>query len=314
MTLSPRDKRLLKVILVCVLALTATELAVRRFFGAAMANIEGEEAPVLEELQKNRTGAFALEDVLAAYERLADDMTKKLELLKKRLEFPFPDWTKPPADANPGEYFRRMHARKRDDLRAVCMNADVALLDGDLGFPPMGAIQKKKAEENLRKLSLVEKLVNLLAAARVAVIVKVKPLDPVLTGAFKEVPNPEYRPGSRLPRTIRHAYAPFIKEYPVSLELITDIDPLMEFLNNIRREKQFLLVRDISISSEPKIADRDLAERFKPGMLHVVIAAAGMSFLSGKELEALRTKAQKEEERTRWRYQPLPKDIEPLGY
>jgi hypothetical protein len=194
------------------------------------------------------------------------------------------------------------------------MENDVALLDGNLGFDLSGEVLRAPAIEDLKRLSLVDKLVNLLAASKVSVIVKVQPQEPVLTGAYKETPNPEYEPGTVTPKTIKQPYPFFIKEYPVSLELITHIDPLMDFLNNIRREKQFLLVRDISINSELGAANRELSERFKPGMVHVVIAAAGMRFLSGEEMERARSKNIEAAQYLQWRHKPLPDDVEPKGY
>lgn len=314
MTLSPRSKRLVLSLAAALLCMLLASLVVSRLFSSRIASLKKEEEPLLKGLERNRTGRITVEKALADYQSYEKQMLETLQTLKKQLEFPFPAWTVPNPDANPGEYFRRLHAKMRDDLRAVCMKEDVALFDSNLGFEPEGAIRKEKALEDLRKLAIVEKLVNLLAGAKVAVIVNVRPLDPVLTGAHKVIPNPEYRPGLKAPKTLRRDYPAFIKEYPVSIELAAGVDPLMEFLNNIRQEKQFLLVRDISVSSELKTGPKELKEHFKDGMLHVTISAAGMAFLSKEELEGLRTVARAEEDRLRWRYEPLPKDVRPGGY
>lgn len=315
MTLSPRNRRVLLTLIVGVLASILVGIFVSRFFLARIPDLEKAEKDAGKKIRLARPkGGLAIHKAIERHYNDRRKLEEILDKLKKDLEFPFPNWIAPPEEANPGEYFRRMHSRIRDDLRSTCMVAGVALLDGNLGFRGDGVIDKKQAVEDLKKLSIVEKLVSLLATSKVAVVVRVEPLDPVATGAYKEEPNPEYRPATAIPKTIKRPYPPFIKEYPVTIEIITYIDPLMDFLNNIRQEKQFLLVRDIAVRSQLKTRASDLAERFKPGMVHVAISAAGMRFLGGEELDDLRAKTRASELRERLKTEPLPTGVSAKGY
>ena len=134
-----------------------------------------------------------------------------------------------------GEKFRKKNDefdQQRDELLIECQKAapPALLTDRDLGFKeilrrpldPQGAI------ENLKRLSIVTRVVKLLAESGVAEIVKITHDEPDRAG-------PE-------------GFPDIIKEYSVQIVVMTRLDPLMKFLHNVRQPgKFFLVVRGLEI-------------------------------------------------------------------
>ena len=285
MKLSLSDKRFWMTAVIMALLTIAVLLVTDRIFSRRIEDLAKDAVPLNTDIMKNRSGKFRLDDNVREYTGLKKQVTTSIDELKTRLEFPFPAWVTPPNDAKAGEYFITMHSQRREDARTTCTMKGVQLLDGDLGFDRTATgsiIDRAKAMENLKSLSIVEKLIALLTDAKVTAIVKVSPEDSLLTGSYRMVDNPAYSEGSTQPKKKRVPNPPFIREYPVQIEIICDLTTLMKFLSSVRQEKQFLLVRDIAISADPP-EDRKTAELMRPGEVYVTIAAAAMRFLSPEE-------------------------------
>ena len=314
MRLSPSDKRFWTTAVIMVLLTIAVLLVTHGIFSGRIDKLTKDAVPLDTDILKNRSGKFRLDDHVREFTSLRKQVTTVIEELKMKLEFPFPAWVTPPNDAKAGEYFITMHSQRREDARTTCTMKGVQLLDGDLGFDRTAAgsiVNRTKAMENLKSLSIVEKLIALLTDAKVTAIVKVSPEDSLLTGSYRMVDNPAYSPGSTQPKKKRVPNPPFIREYPVQIEIICDLTTLMKFLSSVRQEKQFLLVRDIAISADPP-ENRKTAELMKPGEVYVTIAAAAMRFLSpeehSKQVETVRKTQQ-------WLKPAKPSsDTGPLGY
>jgi len=268
-----------------LLSTTAALLVTDRVLSGRIENLAKEAVPLNTDILKNRSGKFRLDDNAREYVSLKKQVSTAISELKTRLEFPFPAWVTPPNDAKAGEYFIKKHSERREDMRTLCTQKGVQLLDGDLGFDRSATgsiIDRAKAMENLKSLSIVEKLIVLLTDTKVTTIAKVSPEDSLLTGSYRMVDNPAYSEGSTQPKKKRVPNPPFIREYPVQIEIICDLTTLMKFLSSVRQEKQFLLVRDIAISADPP-ENRKTAELMKLGEVYVTIAAAAMRFLSPEE-------------------------------
>jgi len=245
-------------------------------------------------------------------------MTKDLAKLKKQLNLPFGPWvTTLPPGKSWGVYFREMYAGKRETMRTRCSAARVDLLDPNLGFDVEGYIHVAEAPENLKKLAIVEKLMELLMAARVRKIVRVTPQDAEEKGAVVRRHNPQYNPkarrGAGRERFIRIAYPPMLREYPIEIAIVTKLDPLLDFLRSVRREKQVLVIRSLNIRNRDFPGggrDHEMIQSLAPEELYVTISAAGMSFLSPKAI------AEREKRLASTAPRPVrrPTEIRPLGY
>ncbi|MBN1809862.1 MAG: Amuc_1100 family pilus-like protein [Planctomycetes bacterium] len=282
MKLAPSDRRFLATVIITALFTLAVLLVTSRFFADRIETLQTKIDEIEPQLAQSRKGKFLLDKQISQYRQLHMQISDEIDELKTRLEFPFPEWVTPPKESNPGEYFRTMHSQWRMDATSTCTVKGVQLLDGNLGFSDRGVIDRARATEDLQNLSIVVKLIYLLADVKVTAITRVAPEEPIVTGSFRREKNPQYVPRGGQPKMKVVPNPAFIREYPVRLEIITDVTTLMRFLSSVRQEKQFFLISDISISTETP-GDKKVAEMMKPGQVYVKIAAAAMRFLSPEE-------------------------------
>ncbi len=207
--------------------------------------------------------------------------------LTQALEAAFPRWADPrhiPTGVRVAEHFHRRHAEIKDQIEELYLLHGVSLEDEHLGFDPekIRRLSGKEALENLKKLAMVEKLVRLLMLARVSRIITVKPEEIQLTGALRPVTSP----GSRRPGQMAR-YPPFIREIPVQIVVVAPVDALMRFLHSVRRKDNFLMIRNIQIHNR-HAKGLDVTgeyDKLLENELLITITAAGMSFLSEKEVQ-----------------------------
>jgi len=282
MKLPPGDKKFYVTVALMVLAVITVFLITHRFLSGSVVSLNEQILKLEPEIRKPRNGQFQLDEQMSKLRKLKADTTTELNNLKARLEFKWPDWVTPSSDVKPAEYFRSLHSKWRMDSTTICTTRNVQLFDGDLGFTDRGVIDKTRAEEDLRSLSIVVSLIDLLANIQVTAITEIRPQDSILTGSFRVLDNPRYKVGSNEPKTIRLVNPAFIREYPVKLGLICDLTTLMKFLSSIRQENQFFLIRDISITATPP-KDPHVAEFMKEGDVYITISAAAMRFLTKEE-------------------------------
>lgn len=219
---------------------------------------------------------FYLEDLKQAY--TDSNVVSQGELEKKQgtAKFVFPDWTLVPETdvRDPGVYFHQMWQRKRNQVSTQLIDAKVSSDDPDVGFAKWKGrvdINVNRAEEYLRELAITEKIIDLCIEAKVRQeqfekssnvqpeafmrIIKVDPLESVPTGPTKLTPNLGYSPDERNPNSPRFnkyqvkTYKPFIQEYPVDITLHCDVNTFMRFLHSVRRQGQFLVIRNLQIVS-----------------------------------------------------------------
>lgn len=260
-------------------------------FGREGRKCEDETAKLVLQLERFHPPGRPVSALKASFERESERLTKRLREVREELQIPFPDWTKVPEGKDPASYFLVTHSTKRQDLAALCSRKKVDLLDPNIGFPQEkfgGVLEKDKAEKNLRKLYIVERLVGLLCDGRVKKIVKVTPNEPKQEGAVWTERNPKYRPErSSSQEFIVHRYPSFIWEYPIEIGVVCDIDALMNFLHSVRQTKQFLTVRAIDVASpdayEAAGGKATVWKESGPKLLQVTISAAGMSFISDED-------------------------------
>ena len=292
------NRRLVKGLIAAAVLFGVAKLVVIRRYESMTEKVETERSDVrveLEPFHSNDMGVQPISYAMQSCREANGGLEKEKQHLKKRLQTAFPDWTKIPEKRNPAEYFRTQHSKVRLNCNTLCAGR-VNLEDPDLGFELSSRLDKESAQENLRRLSIVERLVRLLVDARAHTIGSVKHDEPKLTGAWLREKNPDYKPSSKVAslrqKYIIRKYPEFIREYPTRIELIADIDPLMKFLHSVRKEHQFLVIRSLDIQSAAGMRDSD--DRILPsGMLQVVITAAGMSFLSDEEVEQFEEKMPK---------------------
>ncbi len=225
------------------------------------------------ELEKQREGAYEISGAVAALKqsnrRLADTVTERME----RVEIPFHPWVEIPPGykSGPGAYFVLQHEKQLGELQIVCQ---VGAGDGRptvLRAEPFKDILSRPldtagAKENLNRLSIVRRLVELLARSGVSEIVKIVPGEPVETGP----------PG----------HGNIMREYPVSIHVRTRRDPLMTFLHGVRRPGEFFLVvreLDVKVFDPTAKGARGAAAGADGDELTVVITAAGMRRLTEEE-------------------------------
>jgi len=271
------------------------------------------------------TGApagYYLHELKQAY--TDSNAASQVELEKKEgtAKFVFPDWTLVPETdvRDPGVYFHQMWQRKRNQVSTQLIDAKVSSDDPDVGFSKWKGrvdINVNRAEEYLRELAIAEKIIDLCIEAKVRQeqfeknsnvqpeafmrIIKVDPLESVPTGPTKLTPNPAYNAEERNPNSPRFnkyqvkTYKPFIQEYPVDITLHCDVNTFMRFLHSVRRQGQFLVIRNLQIVSpfleESKIdknevmpfvgeTQNETAKRVPVRDEHVFVtmSAAGMDF------------------------------------
>ena len=216
-----------------------------------------------------------------------DRLKANKEELMRALEVSFPSWVKAPGGVAPADWFSMQHAKIGKQLYEEGINKNVGLQDKRLGFSieMIENLNAREAPENLKKLAMVEKLVQLLMDARVSRILTVVPEDFKTTGAIRPAAR-----GSATDDKNREVvyYERFIREYPVRIVVVTPIDALMRFLHSVRQREQFLMIRNISIRNRQAEGLRPGGELAKMGEdeLWVTITAAGMSFLSKAEIKA----------------------------
>ncbi len=227
-------------------------------------------------LKAQRKGVYDIDDAITALRRSSEGLDAEVKSLMKRVEIPFHPWTTiPPAyEASPGSYFRLKHAEQRDELNIACQVGSpqgeaVKLTDQTLGFRDIldKPLNNKQAQENLNRLSIVVRLVKLLAASGVAEIVKISPDEPVKTGPA--------------------GHAPIMREYPVKIQVRTRIDPLMKFLHSVRKTDEFfLVVRGLDVRGFDPYGRNKRTAVIDENELMISITAAGMRFFTEEERKA----------------------------
>jgi len=313
------NRRLVQGIVAAVILLAIARLIVIRRYEGKIEKVRTDRVDLKEALAARADGAqpasLAIRSYREANRKLAEDKAE----LKGKLGIQFPDWAdKMPDGASPAVYFRQQAAKWREILSTECVGR-VNLDDPDLGFDPGRQLDKKSAQEDLRRLAVVVRLVRLLRDAKVHTIRSIQHDAPVLTGAWFREKNPNYRPDARVAafrnKLIIRKYPEFIREYPTRIELITELDPLMKFLHSVRQKDQFLVIR--SLEAQSAAGEEDSDENVLPaGMLRVHIAAAGMSFLAGDEVAEIEREAAKSAAPKPKAGKPVKKregPIEPLG-
>ncbi len=223
------------------------------------------------------------------------EYTEQLKELKARLRFPFEEfkYTKVPDGEIPGVYLIHRSSIVAANVETLSLQAGVrglpAQLDQDwLGFTPSETpdkVTRDKAEEELRKLCLAEKVTLLAIEAGISRVIKVKPLGKSEEAGTHLERNPKYRPGGKEPEKVAVEYPDrFIVNYPVSIQMIGSIDSVMRFIHSVRQEKRFLVIRSFRIvSREDRDMSGETADRMRPGEVYVTISAACMDF---KEMQA----------------------------
>jgi hypothetical protein len=277
---------------IAALAVLAVYFSFISWFSGETGEIRAGYEDLGAKLDAAREGHFDLDGATHALSRSNKDLSQEVEDIKKRVEIEFHEWASIPPDrsGDPGAYFFVQHARQREELNIECMKASppVKLSDPDIGFPHLkGLVKDKDAPENLRRLSIVRRLVLLLMKAGVTEIVSIKPSAPVWTG-------PE-------------GYEQFIREYPVSIHVRTGLDPLMKFLHSVRRPGEFfLVVREFDVQAfDPYGGKGGARTDADETQLSVMISAAGMRFATEEERpEAPKTAAPRPAGKVESRYTP----------
>lgn len=213
--------------------------------------------------------------LIAEYE---EKITHLKGLIKKKQadnRMQFAKWTDiPKTQRERGVYFTRKYYKVREDLQVATRRANVDLDDPDIGFKELtGDLRMPKAreEELLRQLFIAETVVTLCIEAKKAEqaherargrkseafmrIISVAPEESAATGPFKLIRNPHYRPDEKNPRS-KHfrkyfvrKYPNFIQEYPILIRLQCDVNSFMRFLYSVRKKGQFLVIRNLQITS-----------------------------------------------------------------
>ncbi len=255
-----------------LLAILAAYFAFISWYSGRTAEIHAAYDKLGGKLDASRKGPYDLTGATEALVHSNRDLEREIEEIKKCVEIEFHEWTGIPQEysADPGAYFRLKHQVQAQELDIDCKaaNPPVTLLDDEIGFKDIvqkGYLQDTEARENLNRLSIVRRLVLLLAKAGVSEIVKITPSPPVWTG-------PE-------------GYPKFIREYPIGIHVRTKIDPLMRFLHDVRRPGEFfLVVREFGVLAlDPYSGKRDGKLVEGDTRLSVVISAAGMRFASEED-------------------------------
>lgn len=250
---------------------------VGRFYDATEKNTKAYES-LSAKLAKARIGAFDLEHATRALNSSSDELETQLEELKKQVKIPFDDIVDIPEEmkADGGAYFRLQHAEVSRRLDIECRRGQVVLSDPDLGFEEILAkmLNNEQAQENLNRLSIVRRIIQLLVKAGVVQIIEISHTEPALTGA--------------------EGYDEFIREYPVRITVRSRLDPLMRFLHEIRRPGEFfLVVRELMIHNRDFLVGTNYSkdQQVAADELLVVISAAGMRFPSEEEAAKEKAKA-----------------------
>jgi len=106
------------------------------------------------------------------YEKSIAETNTLIDLKQQASRMTFPDWTEVPLNEKrePGVYFQMMWQRKREQVRTRLIESKVECLDDDVGFGPYRGkvnIPINEAEEQLRKLFITEKMIDLCMNAKV---------------------------------------------------------------------------------------------------------------------------------------------------
>lgn len=280
---------------IAALAVLATYFSFISWFSGKTGEIRAGYEDLGGKLDAAREGHFDLAGATHALSRSNKNLSQEVEDIKKRVEIEFHEWASIPPDRldDRGAYFFEELARQREELNIECMKASpqVKLSDADIGFPDevmKGDVKDKDAPENLRRLSIVRRLVLLLMRAGVTEIVSIGPSAPVWTG-------PE-------------GYPQFIREYPVSIHVRTRLDPLMKFLHSVRAESGefFLVVREFDVKAFDPYRDKGGARSdVDETQLSVMISAAGMRFATEEERpEVTKRAAPRPAGKVKSRYEP----------
>ncbi|HYG75373.1 MAG TPA: hypothetical protein VEK08_10260 [Planctomycetota bacterium] len=210
------------------------------------------------------------------YGKTIEETQKLIDLKQQASRMNFPEWTEVPANEKrePGVYFQMMWQRKREQIRTRLIESKVECLDDDVGFGQYKGkvnIPINEAEEQLRKLFIAEKMIELCMQAKVREeideknrgvvpeaymkIVAVQPHPSVAAGPSALIPNPKYNPDEKNPNSERfrkynvRMWKSFIQEYPVEIKLQCDVNTFMRFLHSVRAPGQFLVIRNLEMLS-----------------------------------------------------------------
>ena len=310
------NRKLIKgLIAAAVLILLAKYVVIGRYENMVV-GVQSERKELKPQLVSAAEGRQPIKLAMQGYRETNRKLIDRKDSLKKQLQVEFPGWTGIPEGRDPAEYFRTEFSKRRHDLNTLCAGR-VNLDDPNLGFEPKAKLNRKSAQEDLRRLSIVEKLVKLLVDAKVHTVRSIKHDEPSLTGAFLREKNPAYKANAKIAalkqKYIITKYPEFIREYPTRIELFSELDPLMKFLHSVRQENQFLVILSLDIRSAAGQEDSD-GRLLTPGMLKVVITAAGMSFLTEEEVEEIEKKMPTPKRaKPGTPAAPRPRPTEPIG-
>jgi hypothetical protein len=184
-----------------------------------------------------------------------------------------------------GVYVNRRYPLTRQNVEnyGVGRGRVTQLNDNWLRFIPSSApasVTLAKAEDNLRRLALAEKITKLAIDSGISWVLKVSPA--------KVEPDGAYYWGRSGHKRVRKAYKnKFILNYPVQVQMIGSLDSVMKFFYSICDQKRFLVVRNFEIlgsKAETELgASRDI---MKPGEVLVNMSAACMDFVDDKNKSA----------------------------
>ena len=230
-----------------------------------------------------------LVNVDRACERRKQEYEEQLKGLTDRLRFPFVKdfpWAEVPKGPDgkpreiPGVYLAYRYNVVAEDVDKYRVGnprgSHTKLAEKWLGFKPddrPNTVKLSKANEELRKLALADRITKLAIDQGVSLVVKVKPQKITREAAYRRVYDRRYK------RHVREPYAnAFIVNYPVSIEMVGSIDSVMKFFHGLRGERHFLVIRSFKIVSGggPRAADKH--EVMKPEEVRVTISAACMDF------------------------------------
>jgi hypothetical protein len=273
---------------------------------------------------------YYIHDLKKLYTEANGDYEKELVVKEDYARFEFPKWAEVPEKnmREPGLYFAYMWELKKNQISARRIEAKVDLDDPDIGFNNerftgnLKSININRAEEFLRELAIAERVIDLCVEAKLRQqdfektanvqaeafmrIISVEPQFSVASGPSKLTPNPAYNSEEKNPQSPRFnkyqvkTYKPFIQEYPVQITLQCDINTFMRFLHSVRRQGQFLVIRNLQIvgpSLRDSKTDTTEIERFmgdsqkeanrrapvRDEHVFVTISASGMDFFDPVE-------------------------------
>ncbi len=225
------------------------------------------------------------------------DYEGQLKDLTNRLRFPFKKdfpWVEVPKDAKgqplqiPGVYLAQRYQIVAENVDKYRVNnpkgSHTKLAERWLGFKPDARpdrVKLARAEDELRKLALADRITKLAIDQGVSWVLEVKPEKVSYEAAYGKVRNPKRGRGQ--PKVIWGPYKnKFIKNYPVSIKVIGSVDSVMKFFHGMRGQRHFLVIRAFKMDSAAGSVSSDHSDMMRPGEVLLTISAACMDFTKGK--------------------------------